>query len=94
MTKETFSEKAFEVLYDAEADAAYIWVLPENESAAIRRTVDVGFGVYLDLSDDDLLVGIELIGPGAAYRRWADAREAGALVVDQLADGLERLADS
>jgi uncharacterized protein YuzE len=88
-----FDETSIVVSYDAEADAAYIWLLPHNASDRIECTVDVDHGVLLDLDPNGHVVGIEVLGPSAAHRAREAASEAGRVAVNEYADALERLAD-
>jgi uncharacterized protein YuzE len=79
--------------YDAEADAAYIWLLPKNTSDRIERTVDVGHGVILDLDPNGHVVGIEVLGPSAAHRAREAAGEGGRLAMRENAADLKLLGD-
>lgn len=54
------------VTYDSEANAAYIYFVPEIESGGVARTVPVDGGdhpwmVNLDVDSDGRLLGIEVL---------------------------------
>lgn len=54
------------VTYDAEANAAYIYLVPEIEAGGVARTVPVDGGeqpwmVNIDVSADGQILGIEVL---------------------------------
>jgi uncharacterized protein YuzE len=62
----TDSIKPLRVTYDPEADAAYIYLVPNVQSSGVARTVPVDGGdhpwmVNLDVDSDGQIVGVEVL---------------------------------
>lgn len=59
--------RSLEIRYDAEADAAYIYIIPRGSGRLVARTKSCGVelegsAVSIDLNADDGLLGIEILG--------------------------------
>jgi len=67
-SKDVYFEGLVKITYDTEADAAYIYLMPEGQGeGAIVRQVQVEDGpsesdVILDIENSKILHGIEILG--------------------------------
>lgn len=75
--------RSMRTTYDAEVDAAYIALIPEEAPGNAVRTVEVettGGSVVLDFDDRGVLLGIEVLG---AAKVLDESILAGAVRIDE-----------
>jgi uncharacterized protein YuzE len=69
------SQVPLRVTYDSQANAAYIYFVPEIESGGVARTVTVDGGehpwmVNLDVDSDGRILGIEMLDARRLLPEW------------------------
>ncbi|MEK6903007.1 MAG: DUF2283 domain-containing protein [archaeon] len=61
------------VVYDKQADAAYIYLMDKKEKGQVKKTITMNENVILDFDADKKLIGIEILSASKIVPKQAVA---------------------